>query len=377
MKEKIREYALSLGFDVVGFTTADSFDRDEIEALKRIDDNYMAGLPWYTKERVRKMNRPTVLLEDARSVISLATSYLSREPRTPSNVEGRIARYAWGDDYHQILKEKLRKFCSELHVITDRPVKTRIFVDDGPMNDRAAANRSGVGWFGKNTNIINPDYGSWVLLAQVITDLELQPDKALKKNCGSCVQCIVDCPTDAIVAPYVIDNRRCISYLTIELRGAIPRDMRPLIGDWVFGCDICQEVCPVNIKAKQRRTEAFQQKQGFSTQELIPILEMDQETFSFVYRASPIKRTKLVGFQRNACVALGNNGDVAAVPALQSVMLGGAPLVRLHAAWALGRIGGDEAMEALHAARVSEHDQDVLEEINTSLSENGEKVSMY
>ncbi len=377
MKEKIREYALSLGFDVVGFTTADSFDRDEIEALKRIDDNYMAGLPWYTKERVRKMNRPTVLLEDARSVISLATSYLSREPRTPSNVEGRIARYAWGDDYHQILKEKLRKFCSELHVITDRPVKTRIFVDDGPMNDRAAANRSGVGWFGKNTNIINPDYGSWVLLAQVITDLELQPDKALKKNCGSCVQCIVDCPTDAIVAPYVIDNRRCISYLTIELRGAIPRDMRPLIGDWVFGCDICQEVCPVNIKAKQRRTEAFQQKQGFSTQELIPILEMDQETFSFVYRASPIKRTKLVGLQRNACVALGNNGDVAAVPALQSVMLGGAPLVRLHAAWALGRIGGDEAMEALHAARVSEHDQDVLEEINTSLSENGEKVSMY
>ena len=153
--------------------------------------------------------------------------------------------------------------------------------------------------------------------------------------------------------------------------------MRPLIGDWAFGCDICQEVCPVNIKAKQRRTEAFQQKQGFSTQELIPILEMDQETFSFVYRASPIKRTKLVGLQRNECVALGNNGDVAAVPALQSVMLGGAPLVRLHAAWALGRIGGDEAMEALHAARVSEHDQDVLEEINTSLSENGEKVSMY
>ena len=377
MKEKIREYALSLGFDVVGFTTADSFDRDEIEALKRIDDNYMAGLPWYTKERVRKMNRPAVLLEDARSVISLATSYLSREPKTPSNLEGRIARYAWGDDYHQILKEKLRKFCSELHVITNRPVKTRIFVDDGPMNDRAAANRSGVGWLGKNTNIINPDYGSWVLLAQVITDLELPPDKALKKNCGSCVQCIIDCPTDAIVSPYVIDNRRCISYLTIELRGAIPRDMRPLIGDWVFGCDICQEVCPVNIKAKQRRTEAFQQKQGFSTQELIPILEMDQETFSFVYRASPIKRAKLVGLQRNACVALGNNGDVAAVPALQSVLLVGASLVRLHAAWALGRIGGNEAMEVLHTARLSEHDKDVLEEINTSLSENGEKISMY
>ena len=377
MKEKIREYAVSLGFDVVGFTTSDSFDRDEREALKRVDDNYMAGLPWYTKERVRKMNRPAALLNGARSVISLATSYLSGEPEPPSKVEGRVARYAWGDDYHQILKKKLRNFCSGLRVLAGGPVKTRIFVDDGPMNDRAAANRSGVGWFGKNTNIINPDYGSWVLLAQVITDLELEPDEALKKNCGNCVQCIVDCPTDAIVSPYVIDNRRCISYLTIELRGAIPRDMRPLIGDWIFGCDICQEVCPVNIKAKHRPVEAFRQKPGFSIQELIPILEMDQDTFSIVYRGSPIKRAKLVGLQRNACVALGNNGDAAAVPALQSVLSYGKPLVRLHAAWALGRIGGNQALEALCMARVSEHDQDVLEEINTSLSENGEKTLMH
>ena len=174
-------------------------------------------------------------------------SYYTGDPKPGQTApRGKIARYAWGDDYHGVMKKRLRTFVDALPEVAGRPVNTRLFVDDGPMNDRAAAERAGVGWFGKNTNILTPSHGSWVLLGQVITDLELRPDPPLAKNCGECVRCIDACPTGAIVAPYVIDNRKCISFLTIELRGAIPRELRPLVADWVFGCDICQDVCPVN-----------------------------------------------------------------------------------------------------------------------------------
>ena len=247
---KTKALGKSLGFDIVGITTADSFARDEQAALERVNDGLMDGLPWYTAERVRKANSPRKLLEDARSVVSLAMSYNYGEAGPQGEgPHGKIARYAWGDDYHDVMKKRLRAFVAALPDTAGRPVNTRIFVDDGPMNDRAAAERAGVGWFGKNTNILTPSHGSWVLLGQVITDLDLVPDAPLKKNCGECVRCIDDCPTGAIVAPYVIDNRKCISFLTIELRGSIPKDLRPLVGDWVFGCDICQDVCPVNWKA--------------------------------------------------------------------------------------------------------------------------------
>ena len=154
-----------------------------------------------------------------------------------------------------------------------RQVSTRVFVDDGPMNDRAAAERAGVGWFGKNTNILTSSHGSWVFLSQIVTDLDLKPDSPLKKNCGECVLCIDACPTGAIVSPYVIDNTRCISFLTIELRGTIPIDLRPLMGDWVFGCDICQDVCPVNRKIDDSKEPAFRQRNGFAAPQLIPLLE--------------------------------------------------------------------------------------------------------
>ena len=328
LNDAVKQYALSKGFDIVGFTGAEDFTEDELAALKRVRDGHMDGYSWYTEARIRKMNRPKELLEGARSVISLATSYL-----------------------------------------VGRSVRHRIFVDDGPMNDRAAARRSGVGWFGKNTNILTPSHGSWVLLGQVITDLELEPDNPLKKTCGSCVRCIDDCPTGAIVAPYVVDNTRCISYLTIELRGTVPRNLRPLMGDWIFGCDICQGVCPVNIKAVSGDTAEFQQRTGFSTPDLVPILEMDQETFSKKYRNSPIKRAKLSGLQRNACIALGNNGDPRAIQPLTNVLLESEPLVRSHAAWAVGQIGGPEAVGALRMALNSETESNVTQEIEDALSD--------
>jgi epoxyqueuosine reductase len=242
------------------------------------------------------------------------------------------------------------------------------------MNDRAAAERAGVGWFGKNTNILTPSHGSWVFLAQVITDVGLRPDAPLKKTCGNCVRCIDDCPTGAIVAPYVLDNRRCISYLTIELRGVIPRELRPLMGDWAFGCDICQDVCPVNRKTATGFDPAFQKRHDFDAPELLPLLELGDEEFRERFRNSPIKRAKRVGLQRNVCVALGNLGDARAVPALSKALVHDDLVVRLHAAWALGRIGGEVALGHLKFASEHETDTEVMAEVELSITESESSV---
>ena len=372
LERKVKSIALSLGFDRVGITDAAPFDRDETAATQRVRDGLMDGLPWYTEERVYRMNRPELLLENARSVISMAANYNTGPPTdSPSGSDsrrGRVARYAWGRDYHNVIKGRLRRFVRELPDAVGRPVRTRYFVDDGPMNDRAAAERSGVGWFGKNTNILTPTHGSWVFLAQVVTDLDLKPDPPLKKTCGECIRCIPACPTDAIVAPYVIDNRKCISFLTIELRGPIPRELRPLMGDWVFGCDICQEVCPVNRQAVLSAEPDFDKRHDFDAPELIPLLDLDDDAFRKRFEGSPIRRAKRAGLQRNVCVALGNIGDPVAVPALTTALNRGDELVRAHAAWALGKIGGEDARSALERALESEEDESIREEIASALT---------
>ena len=375
LEHSIKNLAREIGFDVVGITTAEPFPRDEAAALDRIEQGLMDGLHWYTKERVRKANRPGELLEGARSIISVAMSYNTGDPSPgePGPV-GKIARYAWGDDYHDLMKERLRRLVDGLPARVGHPVQSRIFVDDGPMNDRAAAERAGVGWFGKNSNVLTPSHGSWVLLGQVITDLDLAPDLPLKKTCGSCVQCIDDCPTGAIVAPFVIDNTRCISFLTIELRGSIPRELRPLVRDWVFGCDICQDVCPVNRKAAQSLEPAFQQRHDFGAPALLPLLELDDEGFRARFRGSAIKRAKRVGLQRNVCVALGNIGDPAAVPALARALSAPDAVVREHAAWALGQLSGEPALTALRKSLPGESDEAVRAEIALSLAEAEAKV---
>ena len=378
LEDRIKSLALELGFDRVGIADAAPFLRDEAAALERTREGLMDGLPWYTEERVRRMNRPELLLEGARSVISLALSYDTGPPSDSGDaLRGKVARYAWGRDYHNVIKSKLRRFVKRLAVEVDHPLRTRFFVDDGPMNDRAAAERAGVGWFGKNTNILTPTHGSWVFLAQVVTDLDLEPDPPLKKTCGECVRCIPACPTDAIVAPYVIDNRKCISFLTIELRGAIPRHLRPLVGDWVFGCDICQEVCPVNRKASPSREPDFQKRHDFDAPELIPLLALDDDDFKERFNGSPIRRAKRVGLQRNVCVALGNIGDPSAVPALTGALQKKDTTVRSHAAWALGRIGGVEAVSALTSALSSEDDSEVRSEIGAALADAGGSVAEY
>jgi epoxyqueuosine reductase len=265
----------------------------------------------------------------------------------------------------------MKAFVRGLEERLEAPVAARWYVDDGPMLDRAAAARSGLGWFGKSTNILTPSHGSWVLLGQVITDLELEPDQPLKKTCGACVRCIDDCPTGAIVAPYVVDNTRCISYQTIENRGVIPLEMRPLIGDWVFGCDICQDVCPVNRKASEAH-QPIQTAEAVGPSgelDLAELLALSDEEFRSRFQGTSIMRAKRLGLQRNACVALGNNRDEAGVPALVSTLTTAEALVRGHAAWALGQIATAEAITSLEQAMARETDKYVQDEIDGALKE--------
>ncbi len=369
VEDDIKALARSIGFDRVRIADAAPFARDEAAALQRVRDGLMDGLAWYTEERVRRMNRPEALLEGARSIISLALGYDTGDPppKRGAPLRGSVARYAWGRDYHSLIKAKLRRFARAMPSALGYAPRMRWFVDDGPLNDRAVAERSGIGWFGKNTNILTTTHGSWVFLAAVVTDAPLKPDAPLKKTCGECVRCIPACPTDAIVAPFVIDNRRCISYLTIELRGSIPRDLRPLMGDWVFGCDICQEVCPVNRKAALSREADLAKRRDFDAPELIPLLSLDDAAFRKRFEGSPIRRAKRAGLQRNVCVALGNIGDPAAVPALANALRSDEPLVREHAAWALGRIGGADATAALRAALATETNDNAAAEMRDAL----------
>ena len=375
LRRLIDGLAREVGFDLVAVTDSADFDADRESAMRRIDDGLMDGLPWFTKARVARGSSPDELLPGARSIISLGLNYYPGSTPAPECGSGLVARYAQGRDYHRVMKRRMRRLVIELaeHPAlqqADEKLAARWYVDDGPMLDRAAAARAGLGWFGKNGNILNPTYGSWLLLGQIVTNLKLEPDAPLAKTCGQCVRCIPACPTDAIVAPYVVDNRRCISYLTIEHKGAISRDLRPSMGTWVFGCDICQEVCPVNRKAKATSDPNFGRR-DLTTLDLVELLDMDEAQFRRRFAGTPMMRAKRVGMQRNACVALGNVGDATAQPALERALASGDPLVRQHAAWALGRIGGNEAIAALRTAESIEPDEEVRTEIRLALTEAG------
>lgn len=397
--QTIKEYAYTLGFDSVRITTADAFPEAERVIRERIEQGYMEGLPWFTSERAEVSCHPDALLPDARSIIALAMCYLTEQPdETETGLpRGRISRYAWGDDYHDIVKPKLQQFAAWLRDYArdemGDSLETRLFVDTGRMVDRAVAERAGLGWYGKNTNILTKGWGSWVFLAEIVTNLPLETDAPVKTNCGQCELCLHACPTRALPNPYSLDSTRCISFLTIELRGSIPIELRPLMGNLIFGCDICQEVCPVNHMAERRlhlrsdeapTTDAmrrpgsltvlqprseFQPRSGIgSSPELIPLLSLTEEEFRQRFRRSPIKRTKRRGLLRNVCVALGNSGDRRAVPALIGALHDNEPLVRGHAAWALGRLGGQEAEEALQQALHSEAEAQVRQEIMYALN---------
>jgi epoxyqueuosine reductase len=308
---------------------------------------------------------PTRVLPGALTVVSALVSYYRGgwpEPERPEP-RGRIARYAWGRDYHGRVKRLLVRLGRSLEAF--RPgTRWRAFVDSGPVLDRAWAERAGLGWIGKNANLIRQGAGSWYFIGELITDADLPAATPARNRCGTCARCIPACPTGAIVAPYEVDARRCISYLTIEHEGAIPIALRPAIGGRVFGCDDCQEACPWNRFATPTYEPDFAERPLQRTPWLLPFLDMDRSGFEARYRGTPLMRAGRDRMARNAAVALGNAGDRAAIPALaRALREHDASDVRAHAAWALGRLAGAAAAAALDEALARERDPGVREEI--------------
>jgi epoxyqueuosine reductase len=386
-KTEIINAATSLGFDIVRVTSADPFPETKAIIQERIALGFFEGMDWYTAERSEVSTDPRALLPQARSIITMGTFYLTEAPRdltTQGEPHGQISCYAWGEDYHDIIKDRLHQLANIIHQMGKDSPETRVFVDTGRMVDRAAAQRAGLGWFGKNTNILTKKWGSWLFLSEIVTTLDLPPDPPIAASCGRCTACLEACPTGALPAPGVLDARLCISYLTIEHRGAIPLHLRPLIGNLIYGCDICQQVCPVNQIAERRlrardelgsssmgeeRRSMFQARVAEdSSPELIPLLALTEEEFRERFRRSPIKRVKRRGFLRNVCVALGNLRDPAAIPGLIGALHDRESLIRSHAAWALGQIGGEQAYAALQTASKTEVVPEIQSEIAQAIA---------
>ncbi|MBI4493970.1 MAG: tRNA epoxyqueuosine(34) reductase QueG [Chloroflexi bacterium] len=342
LKRALKERAAELGLHLVGIASAEPCEGAQARTLAWLERGYQAEMGWMNEQRARLACQPEQLLPGARSVISVGVSYLAEAPEPEAGVlVGRVARYAWGDDYHEVLRERLGRLVDFLEQRLGARPRARVFVDSSPFPEREAAVRAGLGFYGKNTNLLTGLLGSFLFLGAILTDAELEPDQPPARDCGQCRLCLDACPTGALVAPYQLDARRCIAYLTIELRGSISWELRPVLGDHVFGCDICQEVCPWNRRVRPLAWPEFQPRPGAGARpELIPLLALDAAGFRARFRRSPMRRARRAGLLRNVAVALGNSGDRRAVPPLIGALQDPDALVREHAAWALERLRG-------------------------------------
>jgi epoxyqueuosine reductase len=361
LKEAIARRARSLGFDRVGFAEAGRC-RDGERLERWLAAGRHGEMAWMARDPGRRAD-PRRVLPGARSVVALLTFH---PPDAPPGQPGRVSRYAGGRDYHNVIGRRLRKLVRAVEELApgSRAVTA---VDHRPVLEKEWAERAGLGWIGKHTNLITEDRGSWLFLSELVTDLALPPDAGPHPpRCGSCADCLHACPTGAIVAPHEVDARRCISYLTIELRGAIPRELRPLVGEWIFGCDVCQEVCPWNRFAVPVEDASFRRDERRWAGDAADLLGLTEEAFRARFEGSPVRRAGRDGLLRNVCVALGNRGDAAELPSLRAALEDASPLVRRHAAWAVGRIGGPRAAAILARAAGSERDEAVREEIRAA-----------
>jgi epoxyqueuosine reductase len=372
---RLKAHATALGFDAVGVARL-----GPLEAVERYEAWLAAGrhggMHWLAEPRHRERRAdPARLVKGIRSVLCVA---LCHPPDTDASRDarlGRIARYAAGEDYHRVMKDKLGAL--------EKWIRTELFPgsgslwysDTGAILERGWAERAGLGWIGKHSGLLSRRIGSWFLLGEVLMDRDLDPDPpAATDHCGTCVRCLDACPTRAIVAPYQVDARRCLSYLTIEHRGPIPRELRPAIGDWIFGCDLCQEACPWNRFAPPAR-EARLHARELRGWTLAGFLALDETSFRNLFATSPIRRADREGFLRNVCIALGNRAEPGSLaPLAQAAERDPSPLVRAHAAWALGRLGSAHASirarvrEALDRA-TGDDDALVREEAASALAE--------
>lgn len=332
----IKKRAAELGLDVCRITSADPA-RHAAFFQQWANEGKAGEMQWLTREPERRAD-PGKVLAGARSIIVAGLNYWQPQPKG----RGRIARYALGDDYHHVLLEKLEMLAAEIARSGEPEGESaKVYVDTGPVLEKPLAERAGVGWQGKSTMLIHPKLGPWLFLGEIITTLELEPDAPQRDHCGSCSKCITACPTGAITAPYQLDARRCIAYLTIELKGSIPEELRPLIGDRIYGCDECLDVCPWNRFARTTREARFLAPPEDSSSErdqLHALLEISPAEFKRRYAKSPILRVKRRGLLRNICVVLGNIGTADDLPALRRAEQHEEPLVREHAAWAVREI---------------------------------------
>ena len=326
-----------------------------------------AGTMDYLPSRAEAYAHPRHVLDGARSLVVLAFNYRTVEPEASQPGRGRVSRYAWGCDYHDIVRDRLGQLAEFLAVRSPR-ARVRGVVDTAPLLEREFAQLAGLGWTGKNTLLLNKDAGSWFFLAALVTDLELDYDQPNQTDhCGTCRACLDACPTDAFVAPYVLDARRCISYLTIELSEPIPPELRLSMGDWLFGCDVCQEVCPWNHKAPLSTESRFQPLAGMTTLDLVELFELDEAAFRARFHHTPLWRPRRRGLLRNAAIVLGNGRSPQAVGTLVRGLNDDEPLVRGACAWALGRYDDEGARGALHDRRKREHDPEVRSEIEAAI----------
>ena len=343
LSERVKGLALAAGFDLAGVARAES--TPETEFLREWLARGYAGEMAYLERRVEERVDPRRLLEGARSVVAVGLVYDPGEAGEPKPGTAEVARYAGGEDYHTVLRERLRALEAGLEALAARPLRMRSYVDTGPVAERVFAAYAGLGWIGKNTCLIHPRLGSYVFLAVLVTDLELAPDAREPDHCGSCRACLDACPTDAFAAPYVLDATRCISYTTIEARGPIAPELREAHGDWLFGCDICQEVCPWNLR-ERRRVPADDRglrarlapRSVWLRPSLVWVLGLTEEAWREVTRKTALRRTKHRGLLRNALVVAGNSGDVALAPHVRRHAEGPDQLLAEHASWALERL---------------------------------------
>jgi epoxyqueuosine reductase len=340
-KEELRALTREEGFALCGFARAGR--APHAEALEAwLQDGRQASMEWMQRTAEERGN-PERVLPGVRTVVVLATNYFHDD--LPSTMQpGRIARYAWSNDYHEVIRPRLERLAESM---TEAGGTQRCFVDSGPVLERDWAAACGVSWPGKSTMGIHPELGTWFFLSVILTTLEFAPDAPLPDRCGRCTRCIDACPTQAITAPYQLDARRCISFLTIENKGPIPEEFREAMGDRIFGCDDCLDACPWNRFARASRDAALQPREDILTKPLREFLALDDGAFKALFRGSPILRAKRRGFLRNVCVALGNTGTRDDLPALQTAAADVEPLVREHAVWAIDRIAAREKLPHL------------------------------
>ena len=383
MKEAVRQRARELGFDDCRVTTADAPELGS-RFVRWLDDGRHGELGYLERTAPKRVD-PQKVLAGARSIITLAASYHNADSQSPiansqavqsegtareqmrtgasggsaEGVEvengrsgiadwelGLIARYARYRDYHDVLGERLKQLTGFVNELGGAGTRALWYVDTGPLLERELAQRAGLGFIGKHTNLISRQLGNWIFLAEIITTLDLEPDASEKNRCGSCTRCIGACPTGAITGPFQLDARRCISYLTIELKGPIPVELRRAVGNRIFGCDDCLQVCPWNRFAREGQLMKEHARRDLAQPDLLGLLRLDEAGFERRFTGTPIQRARRRGLLRNVCVALGNIGDKRAVPALQQAAADREPLVAEHATWAIERIrlreeGGD------------------------------------